>query len=371
MLLRPRGAVAAAEGVVNEVLDELQAAWQREAERGGDGELPGIGEWSVVAVADGVRVLVIEPEAFPSTLEDLVAGLEERGVQGRIGLYSPPRAKAPGHYVDLLVCRMRIVGRRVEHESGSYRWIADPEVHRSVLEAAVRWCRRAGPDATYALQAGMVGPFAVAADEEVTDRLAGRTISVFTAMDEQRWRGVHVPPWADVVALGVGCAALSDEEVRDAVTDLTAILRDLASSLVYGAIRRGWDFLSDPGAAVGLDWPNRPRPSPLGPKFTREAFEDEFAPDAFGVQLLGAGYSNRAIADDEWVVENLDADRRLVSHRDPTAWFDDPFVPLFDWRTPNADHPTPDVLNRARRQLEALLYTPGVLAASGYTGVKE
>jgi len=371
MLLRPRGDVAEAAAAVTAVLSDLQAAWGREAERTDNWELPSIGEWAVVQVAEGVRFQVIEPEAFPGTLENVVEGLERRGVSGGIGLYRPTPAEAPPPYVDLLACRMRVIGERVQREPTFYRWIANPDAHKAVVAAAERWCGRAGPDVSYALQVDTIGPFTIAPGESVTDRLMEPGRSVFTATDEHRWRGVQLPPSADVVALAVGGEALSGDQLRRAVDDLTAMLRELGRLLVYGAIRRGWDFLSDPGAADALDWPKRPRSSPRGSKFTQEAFEDIFAPDAFGVQLLGPGYADRAIAGDEWSVENLGHDRRLLSHRDRAAWFDAPFVPLGDWHTRNEDHPTPDVLGRARRQLEPILYVPGVLAAAGYTGLDE
>ena len=95
MLLRPRGDVAEAAAAVTAVLSDLQAAWGREAERTDNWELPSIGEWAVVQVAEGVRFQVIEPEAFPGTLENVVEGLERRGVSGGIGLYRPTPAEAP------------------------------------------------------------------------------------------------------------------------------------------------------------------------------------------------------------------------------------------------------------------------------------
>jgi hypothetical protein len=59
----------------------------------------------------------------------------------------------------------------------------------------------------------------------------------------------------------------------------------------------------------------------------------------------------------------------LLEHRDLQPWFDAPFVPY--GQRPDPGEPAPPVLAAARRELEAILYTPGALSRAGYTDVQD
>jgi hypothetical protein len=91
---------------------------------------------------------------------------------------------------------------------------------------------------------------------------------------------------------------LDDDGWRTALSEFVDLLRRQADLIAYAFGLRGWaadsaltsDGLSD-------DWPRRPNDQPRGTGGAWVAFEDPYAPDAFGVQLLGPGYRGRSFDD--------------------------------------------------------------------------
>jgi hypothetical protein len=127
------------------------------------------------------------------------------------------------------------------------------------------------------------------------------------------------------------------------------------------------DALLDP--SLSYDWPHRAGAEPRGAGFTPQAFEDLYAPDAFGVQLLGPGYAGRLPDSAAWRAEPVGSACVLLEHVDLPAWFDAPFVPLRQILA-TADRPEPPVLAQARVELAPILYSPGVLAVAGYPDIQ-
>ncbi|MDQ3741069.1 MAG: hypothetical protein M3389_09020, partial [Actinomycetota bacterium] len=80
------------------------------------------------------------------------------------------------------------------------------------------------------------------------------------------------------------------------------------------------------------------------------AFEDRFAPDAFGVQLLGPGYEGRVPPTPLYRAEPAGAGCTLLEHADLPAWLDEPFGPE-----------VPPVLAEAREALAPILFGPELL----------
>jgi hypothetical protein len=120
---------------------------------------------------------------------------------------------------------------------------------------------------------------------------------------------------------------------------------------------------SDP---LSTDWPSRPGSRPVGGGFASCAFEDLFAPDAFGVQLLGAGYADRLPVEGPWRVSKAGSESILLEHRNAETWFANPAVP--EGVTAH-EHAIPQVLSDARAQLAPLLYSPGCLSRYGFDGL--
>jgi hypothetical protein len=149
------------------------------------------------------------------------------------------------------------------------------------------------------------------------------------------------------------------------LADLKDVLTAHAPELVYGHVKRAWDVgpaVNSVSSVRTADWPKREPEGPYGSGGTLEAFDDLMAPDAFGVQLLGAGYRSRIPPVDDWTVTPL-RDASIVEHVSPALWFQTPFGEV-GYRGVVA---VPDVLARAREDLAPLIYRPGSLAPFGFT----
>jgi hypothetical protein len=255
-------------------------------------------------------------------------------------------------------------GRRTHREPRFYGWETDPQAYEAILAAGRNWCGRAGPDATFSLTKGTLGPIPVERAEDTLDRLldavTGITHVNLTAVTADAFRCVAARPWVGAVSLIAGGADIGGQ----ALAELTGLLRDHAELLVYGYIKRGWSLSGALLDAPIDDWPERPDAQPRGIGFTREAFDDLFAPDAFDVQLLGPGYTGRVPASPSWRHQQTGG-AVLLEHVDPAAWFDAPFVP-FGRMLPRPERHVPEVLDRARTELAPILYTRGALKRAGH-----
>jgi hypothetical protein len=108
---------------------------------------------------------------------------------------------------------------------------------------------------------------------------------------------------------------------------------------------------------------------PAGTGFAPEAFEDVYAPDVFGIQLLGPGYAGRVPEHPRWETEPVGTASVLLKHADPAAWYAAPPItpPADDRWDPTQPPPTPPpLLTQSRSLMASILYTPGVLSRDGY-----
>jgi hypothetical protein len=133
---------------------------------------------------------------------------------------------------------------------------------------------------------------------------------------------------------------------------------------VYGFVKRGSNRpAAELATSLAQDWPPVPHSDPY--TLGSQPFEDEFAPDAFGVQLLGPGYAGRVPDRPSWRQEPVGPDAVILEHVDPEAWFARPFVEFGGRRSPTLPPlpPVPDVLARAREDLAPILFTDDVRVA--------
>jgi hypothetical protein len=221
-----------------------------------------------------------------------------------------------------------------------------------------------------------VPPVPVELDEDAFERLRDAVIDCMhvqlSAVTADEFRSVAARAWSGGLSLVVGGAWLEAGQWKPLLAELTDFLRAQADHLAYGYIRRGWlvdEALLDD--SLPHDWPERERHQPHGIGFTKQAFDDVYAPDAFGVQLLGPGYAGRIPETARWRQGRVGTTSVILEHVDPRAWFDAPFVPFRDrsWRTEG--RPAPPVLARARLELEPILYVPGVLSGIGYPDAED
>jgi hypothetical protein len=372
MLLRfaPAGDHGLAARAVRESVLEVTDAFQAEIDRSGDPNPPFVGEWDWLRVSDGVLVKVIECDRMQVVLPAVATALERRGVEGNFEFQDWPTAGTPPTTAHELECRVRVRGRRLRRGAGDYLWQVDPAAHAAVLETADDWCRRRGEHATYSMSKGTIGPVPVEPGEVVVDRMveavADRKPAEVSCLMADRFRAFAARPWSGGVSLVMGGASVEGDAWRAGVAELTNLLRDCADLLAYGFVKRGWmvgqALVSN---SLPLDWPARLDHAPRGIGFTGEAFEDVYAPDAFGVQLLGPGYTDRLPTSTSWRQERVGGAAVLLEHGDPSAWFDAPFVP-FGARVRTGELPPPAVLAQARDELRRVLYAPGALSRAGY-----
>jgi hypothetical protein len=375
LLLSPTGDSRAAVSALRESVLEVHDAYEAEAQGSGKPEPPFPGEWNWVPVPDGVLVQVVDCDALETVLPAVAAGLERRDVEGAFELRDPPKVALPPRRAHMLECRLRVRGERVRREPGAYLWQADPEAHEAILAVAERWCRQHGDRTAQSLSVSDLSPVRLDPREDVLDRMreavSDRMHVAVSAVAADEFRSVAARAWAGGVSLVEGGAWVEAGRWRESLDDLTAILRDHADLLAYGFVRRGWaaaEALLD--RTLAHDWPSRAGAEPRGIGFTSEAFEDLYAPDAFGVQLLGPGYAGRLPERAAWRAEPVGGGSVLLEHVDLREWFDAPFVP-FGQRLAPADQPEPPpVLARARVELAPILHTPGVLAGAGYPDVQ-
>jgi hypothetical protein len=372
LMFSPTGDHGEAARAFRESLLEVQDAFEASAEASAHADPPFVGEWDWLRVRDGVLVRVVECDAIEDVLPAVAAGLERRGVDGIFDLREQPVVATPPVSAHLLECRLRVRGKRVRREARSYRWHPDPEAHQAILAAAEQWCRRHGRGASESLSAGIVGPVPVEPSEDVLERIWEEVVNgmhvSLSAVAADEFRSVAARAWVGGVSLVVGGAWVEAGEWQRPLAELTGLLRERADLLAYAYVRRGWAVAeAELGNSLPFDWPYRADHQPGGAGFTHQAFDDVYAPDAFGVQLLGPGYAGRLPDSAAWLAEPAGSGAVLLEHVDPPAWFDEPFVP-FRQRPRHPDQvPTPAVLAEAREALAPILYSPGVLDRAGYT----
>jgi hypothetical protein len=369
----PNGDVDAATRAIRELLREVTDVFDARLEAAGDPLY--IGEWSWLRVSDAVLVNAIESDVVDQVLLEVVRELEQRGIEGVFRLREPASSVTTPSIAHHLECRMRVRGRRVRHLPDAYRWLPDRDAHAAILVAAVDWCRQQPrsrawsirKDTFAAIPASESEPFAETMLDAV-DEDRGVTVACVAGTE---FRATAADPYAGSVSLVTGGPAIADGGWSTALAGFTALLREQADHVAYAYVRRGW--IASQALAHGWlpaeDWPWRPDQAPRRPT-TAQAFEDVYAPDVFGAQLLGPGYADRLPEGGAWRIEPVGNGSALVEHADPPAWFGAPFVP-YEQQLPADQRPVPDVLRAARSELAPLLYSPGVLHRAGYASEPE
>lgn len=322
--------------------------------------------WEWVRVNGGLVIMVRGDHRGTWTLSAVRDRLMAHGVDGALELAEPAPVRTPPMRAPMLACNLRVRGAR-ELVNGAYNWRPDREAYRSALRIGLEWSE--GPAA--ALSAGAVGWVAVEDREDahrvLYDAADAGEMAAYAGIDSQGFRCVGACPQGRVSLIS---AVWQEQTLHWApvLDELIEILRQASATTAYAFVVRGTgvsEILSG-GEPPSADWQGRAHPRPIGAGWSPKAFDDLLAPDAFGVQVFGSGYDDRALdSSSEWTVERLDGGARLVAHTDPAAWFTQP---LFE-RSPRSrrgqPRPIPDVLQRARDQLAAFLYQPGRLAERG------
>jgi hypothetical protein len=173
-----------------------------------------------------------------------------------------------------------------------------------------------------------------------------------------------VHPRSGCVSLIDGTPFMGPGAWRAPLHQLIAAMMRAGHMTVYGLVKRGSKLSAARfGTSLEHDWP----PTAEEAAARSLGFEDAYAPDSFGVQLLGPDYGVRVPRRPNWRETRLGAGRVLLEHVDLGAWFDALFAPFGgSWRLPQDAVPVPDVLARARLELAPIIFTDEIAVEPGH-----
>ena len=334
------------------------------------------GYWLANRSGDIAIVQVSEhPDHFPWTLEQIAAALSNAGVEGRFEL--PPWPAKPSFDVstphlrfDLLECRIRANGTGHPSQRGPRPvWIPDRDAVMKGASQAVDWALRDDdqPIAASVSASTLRTPLAEFDDPRELMLDAVRRCSGTISQAQlhlfwpDRFRLISVHPHTGRVSLAEGGEALSGEGWREPLATLRGQLESATGWAVYGFVKRGRKPVdATMGWSLADDWPQIPHF--LAAANQEDAFEHRLVPDAFGIQLLGAGYDGWTPAGEEWCATRLPGGACLVEHADAAAWFAQP-LPYSDpppGELPDPDAPIPPLLIQPRAQFAPVMLTAEV-----------
>jgi hypothetical protein len=340
----PRAVANALQAALAEVGAEFEELPPREEL---EGNPPLFGHWDWVLTRDGVLVTVTESDDFPLALKRVAAGWQHGGVAGRLQLADAAPVQLRVEDAVPLRTHIRVLGERSRTERGGVLWLPDRDAHRAVVEAVCEWALQLGPAADFVLSPGYTGRMRWTHDPDLAERVfdavdRGSPISFIAAADGggRMFRAEGVAGRVSLNAFGAGVVG---DAWRGELTAVADMLRAQSASIAYAFVARGRD-----------SWPARPQEQPWGPAQTNEAFEDLYVPDAFGLQLLAPSIAERLPPVTLWDAERLARGSTMLAATDLEAWFADVGFPPLD---------------RARAELDSILYAKGILRDAGFGDV--
>lgn len=327
------------------------------------------GHWSA-AVAPGGAVLRIdeEPDEFERLVGLIASGLEARGVEGFFDLYESSTAPQLAEVVDLFECRIRVGGERYRRPNGRLAWRADSELMTVGVASAVRWCVANGPELPRTLTVRLVAPVLLSPDDDALafvnhglEQAANLGVVKLTSVAPDRFRVVAFSPRDGRISFIEGGEALAGDGWQATVANLQRVLRGAAVWAAYAFVKRGsLRVQAELGDSLWAEWFSIPHYSrTLLMADVNVPFEDTYAPDAFGLQLLGPGYEGRGPTGSAWKTTATASPRAvLVEHGEPVAWFAAPLGPptLFE------PAPAPSLVESARTAFDAILFREEIAA---------
>lgn len=331
---------------------------------------PRVGQCRVAALTDGPVLQIYDSDVLQELIGLIVAGLEQRGVEGRLELYQPPVVPPPPREAPLVECRMRLRGERHHLRSWAHQWIVEPDAFRSVVLAGARWCSTVPGTSAMSLKIDTIPRVAVTADDDLEDRLLRaieRTgvVSDLTCTSVDRYRTMAFTPRDGRVTLIEAGEPLAQKGIwRQPVREFAEFLRENSPRLVYAFVKHGSEWgLAVHADSLMWDWPHR-----TGADRGGQWFEDKYAPDAFAIQLLGPGYAERLPETPNWRQTPLDDGAVILEHSDFAAWFDTPFAPFGGMNHQGEAFEPPDVLVRAREDVNPILYRDEIALNAAHSG---
>jgi hypothetical protein len=335
-------------------------ASERVRENLGLPELASVGRCRTLALPTGVAINITEdPPDLDGLIRAIALELGLGGIRGTLGLSPEDEPEAVRSLrsarefllppvLPLIECRVRLRGASYQAGAGGHRrWRATPAALDAATRSAIAFCY--GPNAQDRILFAELRHSRFRRDDEPRPyveralRKEGGGVVHLIAQSDGLYRAAGFDVAGGRLTLFEG-----GDEVADGWRMTTARLRDqliaLAPSAVYGFIKRG-NFSGQAllGGSLMYDWPAMPGSS-MAARQTGEVLEYAFAPDAFGIQLLGPDYSGRIPAFPDWVTTPLGNGAVLLESSNPEAWFE-------------AATPSGRTLETARRELHELIAT--------------
>jgi len=265
--------------------------------------------------------------------------------------------------IHLFECRLRVNGERRHFRGPNWGWLPEPDALRNAVEAAVDWC--VGNDLRLPItgRIRMMPAVLLINDVEIhayiregLDASAEVGVVRLTSAAGDGFRTVVVEASRGRVSLIEGGPAIAMEGWQAARDSLRALMLATSAETVYGFLKRGsYRPAAESGVSLSQDWPpaeHHETATQLG-----VAFEAQYSPDAFGLQLLGPGYAGRVPERPAWSRTPAGAGV-LVEHREPEAWFGELLMPFGghpNYTLPPVP-PVPDVLAHARSDFSDILF---------------
>lgn len=283
----------------------------------------------------GVAFYVEDADTKDSILtlvEDIAASLDEAGVDARIGpLTNEPHPWPNRLHNDGFSAAMTIVGEPywdAPGDPGGRRftqrmWDADLGARAQVIEHAVAWCE---VDNGGLWLTADVSTFKIPREQAIALMMriveTGTICSIVAARDAGLVRRVEFNHNGFAIfELG----GTDRPDWQTCVEDLTSVLTDLHSLIEWGFVQSRPTSVSGIGPRTmrvvhnALWEPHKDEVPLLGYRQDPRR-HTEFVLDVYGVQVLGPWHDVTALAGD-WEVRDLDHGRKLVSSREPAAWF--------------------------------------------------
>jgi hypothetical protein len=306
-------------------------------------DMPFAGQWDVARVPEGALLVGgFKSDAFEEVLKAIVDDLGRQGVRGKLDLHALPEVPWPPTGIGSIEANIRVLGRRVPDRRA--RWAADRAALDRVLTAATRWCLEARPDRGVVLSGTALPSLLLRRCDSPVERLRevlgdNQYAVALSSIGEDWVRRVSVESEYGGITVVEGGPGLHRVGWRRPVGSINELLRRVSPDAVYASVRR--------------TGPHAPGDRPLGSSIEAFAYEERAAPDAFPVQLLGPGYAGRVPSGEDWRATDLGADRVLLEHVDPAAWFDE--ITL-EAALRGERIPSHEVVERARASFAEILF---------------
>lgn len=234
-------------------------------------------------------------------------------------------------------------------------WQPDSDDFNATIEYALKWFRIEG--ARYWIETGV----GILGDEVYPDQVAPllrashrqspyTTISAVVGERTRRATRDHRAEFWDVINVRrvqfdlQGHVTFSmgglDPDWRECVDNLQTVLMNLAPHVDYGIVVPMKFVTRSTWRSMTARLTDVPRGASIPRNGQDPTVSRTTVPTAFGTQLLGPGHPQVAL-DSRWDITKLDAGRRLITHRDPAAWY--------------SATPTPELLAESRRSFVGLL----------------